>query len=218
MFRAPTLLSVSHVQRHPEAVWTLPPSVEASEIQVARKADTGTDGAFFNEKVVISDVLAASDTHWLYESQLGPGTYYVHVRGWDRSCFDTNFVTECGYAWSNALVLTIRDMPPRITKLMVTPSVGWYMSATARVCDDTKAPVTFRVTEKLTKRKPYVTVRRTFKSDHFGGCDFHNVSWRLSSKIRTHVRYGQRLVVTFLARDARGHESNSVTRGWDILD
>lgn len=111
--RAPVLTSVGHVKRHPEARWTLPQYVEASAIEVARTPEVASDGSFFTENVVVFDTVRETDTHWLYESQLDPGTYYVHVKGWDDSCFHTNFESECGSAWSNILSLTIPAPPPR---------------------------------------------------------------------------------------------------------
>lgn len=215
---APVLNSVGHVNRHPEARWTLPPYVQASVVEVARSAETASDGSFFTENVVVFDIAGETDTHWLYASQLGPGRYYVHVKGWDDSCFHTNFETECGPAWSNVLPLTIPNAPPRIASVKVTPSYGWQMSASVRVCDDGRAPITFVVTERLTKTRPFVTARKTLRKSHLGGCDVHYLSWRLSSNLRQRMRYGHRLTVTIAARDSAGNTSNRVSRSWDILD
>lgn len=108
----PVLQSVGHVNRHPKAAWTLPPNVEASSVEVARKPTTASNGSFFQENVVASDILDESDTRWLYERQIRPGKYYVHVRGFDASC-DTDPEAECRSVWSNILPLTIPEPTPR---------------------------------------------------------------------------------------------------------
>jgi hypothetical protein len=111
-FNAPTLVSVGQTQRHPSAEWTLPQYVEAQVVEVAKSPQTASDGSFFTENRVVFDLVNETDTRWLYNEQLAPGTYYVHVKGWDDACFHNNFQTECGSAWSNVLPLTIPLPPP----------------------------------------------------------------------------------------------------------
>ncbi|MBA3365511.1 MAG: hypothetical protein H0U03_06965 [Actinobacteria bacterium] len=43
-----------------------------------------TSGAFFRENVVVFEQLREGQTSWVGERQLAPGTYYVHVAGWDN--------------------------------------------------------------------------------------------------------------------------------------
>jgi hypothetical protein len=111
-FNAPTLVRAGHTQRHPSAEWTLPQYVQASVVEVARSPETASDGSFFSENQVVFDLVQETDTQWLYRDQLAPGTYYVHVRGWDNACFHNDFQTECGSAWSNVLPLTISPPAP----------------------------------------------------------------------------------------------------------
>jgi hypothetical protein len=82
----PVLTSVSHVSRHPAATWTLPPGVLSRVAEVATSPETSTDGYFFSENVKAFDTLEDTQTNWLYNSQLDPGVYYVHIAGFDSSC------------------------------------------------------------------------------------------------------------------------------------
>jgi hypothetical protein len=81
----PTLLGVNHVQRHPQATWTLAPESEAAVVEVATSPQTGSDGYFFTENVEAFDTLEASQTTWLSSSRLKPGNYYVHVASYTHS-------------------------------------------------------------------------------------------------------------------------------------
>jgi hypothetical protein len=83
----PILISVGHKKRHPTAEWTLPPGVQARVIELATTPETSTDGYFFDENVDALDTLEPTQTRWVYNSQLDPGTYYVHVAGIDEPCY-----------------------------------------------------------------------------------------------------------------------------------
>lgn len=111
-FNAPTLVRVGQTQRHPSAEWTLPQYVQAQVVEIARSPQTASDGSFFTENQVVFDLVEDSQTQWLDNDQLAPGTYYVHVKGWDDACFHNDFQTECGSAWSNVLPLTIPPPAP----------------------------------------------------------------------------------------------------------
>jgi hypothetical protein len=86
-----------------------------SDRGVARSPDQASDGKFFTENTIISDALTASQTSWLYESQLKPGTYYVHVQGFDPSCFGEQ-PCETIYPWSNVLKLVMPKPVRRPTR------------------------------------------------------------------------------------------------------
>jgi hypothetical protein len=60
----PVLTSVGHVQRHPEANWTLPPGVKSRVAEVAVSPATSTDGYFFQENVKAFSTLEDSQTRW----------------------------------------------------------------------------------------------------------------------------------------------------------
>jgi len=111
-YNAPTLVKAGQTQRHPSAEWTLPQYVQAQVVEMARSPQTASDGSFFTENRVIFDLLEDTQTQWLHNEQLAPGTYYVHIKGWDDACFHNNFQTECGSAWSNVLPLTIPPPAP----------------------------------------------------------------------------------------------------------
>src|SRR5215212_8321773 len=69
----PVLVSVSHVDRHPEATWTLPPGVTSQVAEVATSPATSTDGYFFSENVKASDVLERAQTHWVHKLRARSG-------------------------------------------------------------------------------------------------------------------------------------------------
>jgi hypothetical protein len=104
---APMLLSVGDINRHPTATWSLPPGVESRVAEVATSPQTSTDGYFFFENVKASDVLEPAQTSWVYNFQLDPGTYYVHIGGFDTTC-GTCPIRE----WSEIKTLVIAAPPP----------------------------------------------------------------------------------------------------------
>jgi hypothetical protein len=102
----PVLMSVGHVQRHPEASWVLPPAGRAWLLEIARRPETGSDGYFFEESRVVYGALNPTDTHFLDDERLAPGTYFVHVSSFNESC-----VPAC-VEWSQILQLVIELPPP----------------------------------------------------------------------------------------------------------
>lgn len=76
-------------------------------------------GYFFSENVVAFNVPEPTQTSWVYGYQLDPGTYFVHVAGYEPGC-----VACPGRQWSNVLVLTIPSPPvnrrPRIVSSRFT--------------------------------------------------------------------------------------------------
>jgi hypothetical protein len=106
----PVLTSVSHVQRHPQATWTLPPGVVPQIAEVATSPATSTDGYFFRENVVAFDLLQSGQTNWVYNSQLDPGVYYVHIAGLDEPCFVAGLCPVREF--TQTMTLTIEAPPP----------------------------------------------------------------------------------------------------------
>ena len=106
----PVLNSVSHTNRHPTATWTLPPGVLSRVAEVATSPATSTDGYFFSENVKAFDTLEDAQTNWVYNLQLDPGVYYVHIGGVDWPCFlnDMCPVRE----FSQTMTLEIPKPPP----------------------------------------------------------------------------------------------------------
>ena len=104
----PVLTSVGHVQRHPEARWTLPPTgAPAWVLEIARRPETGSNGYFFEENRVVFEILERTQTHFLDDERLDPGTYYVHVSVFNDVC------DPACIEWSQTLRLTIEAPPPR---------------------------------------------------------------------------------------------------------
>lgn len=106
----PVLTSVSHIDRHPAASWTLPPGVTSQVAEVATSPATSTDGYFFSENVKAFDTLEETQTNWVYNYQLDTGLYYVHIGGLDEPCF---FAGLCPVReWSQVMTLEIPKPPP----------------------------------------------------------------------------------------------------------
>jgi hypothetical protein len=109
----PVLLSVSHVDRHPEATWTLPAGVKSAVAEVAISPVTSTDGYFFFENVRAFSTLEDFQTRWIYNFQLDPGTYYVHVGGIDEPCFFAGLCPVREFSQIATLVIPPPPPPPR---------------------------------------------------------------------------------------------------------
>jgi hypothetical protein len=105
----PVLTSVGHVQRHPQANWTLPAGVKAKVAEVATSPATSTDGYFFFENVKAFSVLEDVQTHWVYNLQLDPGVYYVHVAGIDEPCA---FAGLCPFREFTQIATLVIEAPP----------------------------------------------------------------------------------------------------------
>lgn len=96
--------------RHPAADWTLPPGVTSQVVEVATSPQTSTDGYFFFENVKAFDLLERAQTHWVYNLQLDPGVYYVHVAGLDEPCF---YAGRCPVReFTQVMTLLIPASPP----------------------------------------------------------------------------------------------------------
>ena len=105
----PVLVSVSDVNRHPAATWTLPPGVTSRVAEVATSPATSTDGYFFSENVKAFDVLQPTQTNWVYNSQLDPGTYYVHIGGLDEPCY---YAGQCPVREFTQVATLVIEAPP----------------------------------------------------------------------------------------------------------
>lgn len=104
---APTLVSVGQVSRHLTATWTLPPGVQAEEVEYSHSSATDFVGEF--EDTLDMDTLSATQTSWRSDEALSPGTYWIHVSGSDPAC------EECeADEWSNAMKVII-PIPPAKT-------------------------------------------------------------------------------------------------------
>jgi hypothetical protein len=108
----PVLVSASHVDRHPEATWTLPPGVTSQVAEVATSPATSTDGYFFSENVKAIDILERAQTHWVYNLQLDPGTYYLHIAGLDEPCFFAGLCPVREFTQTATLVIAPPPPPP----------------------------------------------------------------------------------------------------------
>src|SRR4051812_7588111 len=82
---SPILLRASQENRVPIAVWQLPPNVEPSVAEVATNPATDSLGYFIGPTVF--ETLATTQTSWKASRSIEPGTYYLHIGGFDRSCF-----------------------------------------------------------------------------------------------------------------------------------
>lgn len=220
---APTLTFTGHVKRHPTARWTLPPNVEAWAIEVAKRPDTGSDGSFFSENRIVFDLTQKADTEWLDSDRLKPGTYFVHVQGWDNACLVPPYTGECGIAWSNTLSFRIVNQRPSLRALRWSlqghgRGYGYYVTVSVRmrVCDDAGGEITSFRRER--KHLAGHTFGRSSGSDYGrsrrAGCTLTRWTWRLEDKFFGVGHYSVRVWV----RDEDGARSPVIARSWYTAD
>lgn len=78
--------------------------------EVATSPATSTDGYFFFENVKAFSTLEEGQTTWVYNLQLDPGAYYVHVAGFDEPCV---LAGQCPFReFSQILTLVIAAPSP----------------------------------------------------------------------------------------------------------
>jgi hypothetical protein len=116
----PVILTVGQVSQHPTATWSLPTGVQSQVVEVATNPATGSDGYFFSENVKAFDIPQPTDTSWTYTYQLDPGTYYVHVGGYDTTCIACP-VRE--FSSILTLVIPAPPAPPPAPVVTATPPV-----------------------------------------------------------------------------------------------
>ena len=127
----PILLSVGHTSGHLTAEWSLPPGVQPRVIEAATSPETGSDGYFFEENVAEFETLQDFQTSFVASDRMDPGTYYVHVAGYDDSCLECD-VRE----FSAVMAVTIPQPPPPPPKpwpkLQVSETKSYIRTALAR--------------------------------------------------------------------------------------
>ena len=127
----PVIVSVTQAEGHATVTWTNPPGTTSYSVveiatattevpespgkRVVTPVQTGSDGAFFSEKVSGFALSNPGDTSWTGTSALAPGFYYIHVGGWDTAC------ASCPIReWSPVVPLTV---PAPVLSTKVSPSV-----------------------------------------------------------------------------------------------
>jgi hypothetical protein len=99
--------------------------VVARVAELATSPATGSDGYFFFENVKAFSTLEDTQTSWTYGFQLAPGTYYVHIAGWDQPCLPCP-IRE----FSQIATLVISSAPapppvaPKVSLLVTKAGVG----------------------------------------------------------------------------------------------
>jgi hypothetical protein len=99
----PTLVTVTQSGGKTSATWTLPAGAQVWTIEVAKATAVDSDGYFLADNVVDQEVFVDSSTSWTSDQRLDPGTYYVHVSGYDRNCATCPIPPE----WSSVRTLTV---------------------------------------------------------------------------------------------------------------
>jgi hypothetical protein len=165
----------------------------------------------------VFDLLEETQTTWLDSDQLPPGTYYVHVSGFDEACY---YAGRCPVReWSQILPLVVpANKRPRLAAVHWIeaghnkPGRRYYVTETLRfrACDDAPGPLFARVGQ--TKRVgPY-----TFGRDVFvrrlplaaAGCRSYMLRWRLKERFFGVGRY----TITLRIRDTEEAWSRVVSR------
>jgi hypothetical protein len=123
----PQLLSVGQTNGHVTATWSLPPGVQAKWIEAATSPHLLDNGFFPLENAKLFSALGDAQTSFLGDTQLVPGTYYVHVAGHDTGC-------SCGdYEFTQILTVVIPIVtppPPPTTPQPPPPPVKPKLKAT----------------------------------------------------------------------------------------
>jgi hypothetical protein len=219
----PTLISAGHVKRHPTARWTLPANVEAWTVEVATRPVIGSDGRFFSENLVTSDSVRTTDTEWLDSDRLKPGTYYVHVRGYDNTCLVPPYTGECGVVWSNTLSFSVINRAPTLRALGWSlrghgRGFGYYVTVSVRmrICDDVGGTITAYRTERshLGGRTGGRSSGSDYGRSRRAGCTVTRWTWRLEDKFFGIGYYTVRVWV----RDEDRAKSRVITRSWYTAD
>jgi hypothetical protein len=98
----PTLVTLTQSGGKTAATWTLPAGGQVWTIEVAKTSTVDPDGYFLADDVVDAQVFIDRRTSWTSDEVLAPGTYYVHLSGWDAQC-GTCPIPE----WSSVRTLTV---------------------------------------------------------------------------------------------------------------
>ena len=123
----PTLLSVSHENRHAVATYSMTGADDAF-IHFASRPDRATDGSFFEEAIEHSDDLTQDEIQsgrWLDSAQLDPGLYYVLLRAYDFGCPED---PSCTQGYSNMLTVSV---PEPTTRYRGAVTAYRYLSSVA---------------------------------------------------------------------------------------
>jgi len=128
----PQLLSVGQTGGHLTATWSLPAGVQAKWIEASTSPNVGASrggSGFFYPDAKVFSALEDSQTSWVSDSQVAPGTYYVHMAGNDGGCSP-----PCAaYEWTQILSVVVPSAtpppPPADTK---APKVKARLSAGVR--------------------------------------------------------------------------------------
>jgi hypothetical protein len=84
---------------HPTFTWSLPANEQADILQIASSPATTPSGEFYDENVVETGFLGASDqSTWSPSSALFSGAYWWNVRSHDREDFTSFFSTPSPFA------------------------------------------------------------------------------------------------------------------------
>jgi hypothetical protein len=149
----PALTSVGVDDRHPVANLAAPRAEDVT-IYVASDPARATDGRFLEENIEEIDFLTESEIqagHWMDESQLDPGTYWVMANAypdfdrcwnWDAGGYDP----ACADGFSNVVELVVSK-----------PTVSYAASARARFYSYVRPDLT------LTLRARPLGERQTYK-------------------------------------------------------
>ena len=172
----PTLISVSHVDRHPSATWALAPGVISERVEVATSPATSSDGYFLTENVkAFNALLEETQTNWVYNYQLEPGLYYVHIGGLDRPCYLAGLCPS--REWSQ--IMTV-DIPP-------PPPVGSFV---LRAGANSQRVGPFRVGSDPTYRGAIGAFDKASRCRLLSGRTYAEASWRSLGLTILLVTYG----------------------------
>jgi hypothetical protein len=113
----PALLSAGQTAGKAFATWTFPVGGQTLVVEVASSSLRDDDGYFLSQNVVDSQVFWDGTASWKSDLVLDPGTYYLHVSAWDKTCTDACPFVE----WSAVKSFTVTS-PSAAPAVTATPS------------------------------------------------------------------------------------------------
>jgi hypothetical protein len=203
----PTLVSVTATNGHIGAAWT--PGGELQVIEAATSAAQGSSGSFFSENVKLFDIIPDGQTTYLDTHRSPPGTYYVHVSGYDDApCYCRT--------WSNIVTVTILNEAPSISnfKPLLYGRYSHWISGSVRLCDPEGGENTMIFTVRRFDRGRVAAGMRISDTAYaLDTCDDERFTVDLPSKM---FKRGDQLRMDIQVRDPFGSLSAILSRFWTL--
>jgi hypothetical protein len=139
---------------------------------------SGSDGSFFSEDRVVFDLLETSATEWLDDDPLHAGSYFIHVSGTDRPCWDAGL---CPYREWSAIQRLVIPTIVRLLSVRVETVFGTYLRATVRWSSNARE-VVVAAEGRWRGKRVWRGIDRSTGS--FGRASTSYIAWNAPSRLR----------------------------------